>query len=162
MTNIFISYNRKAEAITKALADDFEDLGHTVWFDQEISGGQAWWDQILAKVRNCDLFVFVLEPEALNSMACKREYGYAVDIGKPILPVLVSDEVNTNLLPPALSQIQFVDYRKQDDRSAAFRLSRALNTVPPPAPCPILYRPRLKRLSHILGVLQLRLRRHQA
>ena len=49
MTNIFISYNRKAEAITKALADDFEDLGHTVWFDQEISGGQAWWDQILAE-----------------------------------------------------------------------------------------------------------------
>lgn len=135
MTNIFISYNRKSEAITKALVEDFESLGHTVWLDQELSGGQAWWDQILAMVRRCDLFIFVLEPEALNSTACKREYGYAVELGKPILPVLISEGVNINLLPPALSQIQFVDYRKQD-RNAAFRLARALSTVPPPKPLP--------------------------
>ncbi|MEN3335472.1 MAG: hypothetical protein V7641_4837 [Blastocatellia bacterium] len=135
MANIFISYNRQIEAIAKTLANDFESLGHTVWFDQEISGGQAWWDQILATVRRCDLFVFLLEPEALNSTACKREYSYAADLGKPILPVLVSDGVPTNLLPPALSQIQFVDYRTQD-RNAAFRLARALNTIPPPDPLP--------------------------
>jgi hypothetical protein len=135
MTNIFISYNRKSEAVSKALAGDFEELGHTVWFDQELSGGQAWWDQILAMVRRCDLFVFILEPEALNSTACKREYDYATDVGKPILPILVSDGVAINRLPPALSKIQFVDYRKQD-RNAAFRLARAIGSVPPPKPLP--------------------------
>jgi hypothetical protein len=135
MATIFISYSRQSEAIAKTLAEDIEALGHTVWFDQELSGGQAWWDQILATVRSCDVFVFVLEPAALNSTACKREYGYAVDLGKPILPVLVSEGVSTNLLPPALSQIQFVDYRKQD-RNAGFRLARALTTVPSPAPLP--------------------------
>src|ERR1700754_2346888 len=111
MTNIFLSYNRKAEAVTKTLADDFKTLGNDVWFDQELGGGQAWWDQILARVRGCDLFVFVLAPESLDSTACKREYGYAVELGKPILPVLVSEGVSIHLLPPALSQIQFVDYR---------------------------------------------------
>ena len=135
MSNIFISYNRHSEAIARTLADDIEVLGHNVWFDQELRGGQVWWDQILATVRDCDVFVFVLDPKALNSTACKREYGYAVDLGKPILPVLVAEGMSTNLLPPALSQIQFVDYRKQD-RDAVLRLARAVTTVPPPKPLP--------------------------
>ncbi len=135
MANIIISYNRQNEAIARTLADDIEALGHTVWFDQKLSGGQAWWDQILETVRDCDVFIFVLDPESLNSTACKREYGYAAELGKAILPVLVAEGVSINLLPPALSQIQFVDYRKQD-RDAAFRLARALATVPPTEPLP--------------------------
>ncbi len=135
MSNIFISYNRQSEKIARTLVDDIEALGHTAWFDQELSGGQAWWDKILATVRDCDVFVFALNPEALNSTACKREYSYAADLGKPILPVLVAEGVSTNLLPPALSQIQFVDYRKTD-REAALRLARALNNIPPPEPLP--------------------------
>jgi hypothetical protein len=106
-----------------------------VWFDQDLSGGQVWWNQILKTVRDCDVFVFVLNPESLNSTACKREYCYAVDLGKTILPVLVAEGVSTNLLPTALSKIQFVDYRKQD-RTAALCLARALTTIPPSEPLP--------------------------
>lgn len=135
MLNIFISYSRDSEAIARTLANDIERLGHTVWFDQELSGGQAWWQQILTRIRDCQVFVFVMDPKALNSTACKREYGYAADLGKPILPVRVAEGISTNLLPPALSQIQFVDYREQD-REAVFRLAKALTTVPPPKPLP--------------------------
>src|SRR5215471_1176429 len=135
MAHIFISYNRQSKALVTTLADDLEALGHTVWFDQQLSGGQVWWNQILTTVRDCDLFVFVVDPEALHSTACQREYGYAADLGKPILPVLVSEGVSMNLLPPALSQIQLVDYRAQD-RIAAIRLARALMAIPPPPPLP--------------------------
>lgn len=135
MANIFLSYNRQSKSVARTLANDLEALGHTVWFDQELSGGQVWWDQILAMIRDCDVFVFVLAPKSLTSTACNREFGYAADLGKPILPILVSAEVSTNLLPEALSQIQFVDYKKQD-RDAAFRLARAIAAVPPPAPLP--------------------------
>ncbi len=136
MSNFFLSYNHKSEAVVSTLADDIETLGHTAWFDQDLSGGQAWWDQILEQVRDCDVFVFALAPESLTSTACKHEYKYAADLGKPILPILVADGVSTNLLPPALSAIQIVDYRAQDDREAAFRLARALSDVPPPKPLP--------------------------
>jgi hypothetical protein len=135
VANIFISYSRQSKAVAKALVDDVEALGHTVWFDQELSGGQAWWDQILSMIRRCDLFVFALDPAALNSTACKLEYGYAADLRKPILPILISEGVSTNLLPPSLSQIQFVDYRNQD-HTAALRLARAFTALPPPATLP--------------------------
>jgi hypothetical protein len=135
MARIFNSYDRESRPIAISLAGDLESLGYTAWFDQEISGGRAWWDQILAQIRECDVFVFVLNVETLDSVACKNEYLYAADLGKAILPVLVSDKVATDLLPPALSQIQFVDYLKVN-RDAAFRLARALNTIPPSQPLP--------------------------
>jgi hypothetical protein len=135
MSKIFISYNRDSIAMARSLVNDIELLGFVVWFDQELSGGQAWWDRILAMVRECDVFVFLLDPRALNSTACQREFGYAADLDKPILPVLVADGVSTNLLPPELSRLQFIDYRKQD-RQTAFSLARALTGVPPPKPLP--------------------------
>ena len=131
MAKIFISYSRDNQAIARDLADDIGALGNSVWFDEELTGGQAWWDQILATILDHDLFVFVLDPESLNSAACVLEYEYAAKLGKPILPVMVSDEVNENLLPTALAKLQYVDYKEQN-RRALRRLAKALNTVPPP------------------------------
>ena len=136
MLNVFISYERESKRLVGPLADDIKVLGHTVWFDQELSGGQAWWDQILAQVRSCDVFVFSMTPAALDSTACQREFGYAADLGKPILPILLLDGVSTNLLPPALSAIQFVDYRKRDDHGSALQLAKALSTTPAAKPLP--------------------------
>jgi len=135
MLQIFISYSRQIQDMAKTLIQDFESLGHTVWFDQELTGGQVWWDQVLLRIRECDLFVFVLAPEALDSPACKLEYTYAFSLHKTILPILVADGVSINLLPPALSIIQFVDYRRLD-RHAAFALIKALNNLPTPQPLP--------------------------
>jgi hypothetical protein len=135
MSGIFIGYHHKSEAIARTIAQDIKALGHTVWFDDELSGGQAWWDQILARIRDCDVFIFILTTASLNSTACNREYSYAADLGKPILPILVAEGVSPSLFPPRLSKIQFVDYRKQD-RDSALRLARAFATVPPPESLP--------------------------
>ena len=129
MASVFISYSRQREAVARTLAADLETLGHTTWFDLGLTGGQAWWDQILMRVRDSAVFVFLLDQDSLESTACQREYIYADELGKPILPVLVADGVSTNLLPPMLARIQFVDYRSQD-RNAAFRLAKAISTVP--------------------------------
>ncbi len=111
------------------LAADFEALGDYVWFDKDLSGGQAWWDQILAEIRNCELFSFVLTPLALESDACEREYRYAAQLGKRILPLL-ADTDRLPFVPPELARIQRVDYRDQD-KVAALRLGRALRSLPP-------------------------------
>src|SRR5215510_4091990 len=99
MAKVFISYSRESENIARALSQDIQELGHTVWFDQELSGGQVWWDRILAMIRDCSVFVFVLDEAALKSTACKSEFDYADALGKPVLPVLVSESVSVNLLP---------------------------------------------------------------
>jgi hypothetical protein len=137
MFRIFVSYNNQNRDIVKTLAEDIEALGHQVWLDQELAGGQAWWDQILAEIRQCHVFVSALSPEALDSQPCKLEHEYAHSLGKPILPILVSDGVSAGLLPPALSKLQYVDYRSQD-RKAALAIARTFSNLPPAPPLPAI------------------------
>jgi hypothetical protein len=75
---IFISYRSTDRALVTQLVQDFEDLGYSdIWFDQELTGGHAWWDAILQNINQCDLFVFALTPVSLESEPCRREYQYA-------------------------------------------------------------------------------------
>lgn len=135
MVRIFISYSSKSKDTVSSLAQDIETTGHQIWFDHKLTGGQVWWDQILENIRQCDLFIFALTPDALDSYPCQLEYTYAHQLGKHILPVLVADGVSIGLLPSELTTIQFVDYRTPD-RQAAFKLMSAFTNLPAPKPLP--------------------------
>lgn len=145
---IFISYSRQAKDKVQILSQDLQAIGHRVWLDRVLTGGQDWWDEIIETIRGCDLFIFTLTPESIDSKACSCEYSYASKLGKVILPVLISDGVSINVLPPDLSAIQYVDYRKHD-KEATLSLFRALihlpsakplpDPLPEPPPVPITY-----------------------
>jgi hypothetical protein len=135
MRQVFVSYSRNNLDVVTHLIQDLQAIGIDTWHDQTLTGGQRWWDNILANIRECDIFVFALSPESWNSEACKSELGYVVQLGKPILPVLVSDGININLLSHPLNEIQVTDYR-QRDKEAAFALVKSINTAPPTAPLP--------------------------
>jgi hypothetical protein len=132
---MFVSYSREDQGLVRRLVEDLEALGHTAWFDEELSGGQVWWDEVLNQIRTCDVFVLAVSPATISSTACKREYGYADALGKPVLPVVVTEGVSTNLLPPVLSKIQLVPYRRPD-RGEALRLARAVSSLPSARPLP--------------------------
>jgi len=137
---VFLSYSREDKALVASLKGALTGLDCTVWLDEELSGGQLWWDRILAEIRGCDLFVLGVTEHYVKSTACRRERAYANDVGRPLLPVRLSD-VSTNLLPQDLVEIQLVDYRKADTE-AALSLARALNrmqaapALPSPLPSP--------------------------
>ena len=128
MKKVFISYNRKNESSAKFLFEDIEALGHSVLIDKNLHGGSEWWNKILEMIRDCDLLAFILSQQTLDSTACLRELKYASDIGKPILPVLIEENISINILPVSLSLFQFIDYRDKD-RNSAFRLARAIASL---------------------------------
>lgn len=130
-----ISYSRDSRNAVEHLASDLRILGHEVWYDQSLTGGQKWWDEIISKIKQCDLFIFALTPKGLESQACKLEYDYAYAINKRVLPVWLEGEISPKLLPSALSMIQYVDYRGED-KGAAFELAKALQNLPPAQPIP--------------------------
>jgi hypothetical protein len=139
--NIFVSYSSHNRAAVKALVADLVSLNHDAWYDQELSGGQVWWDTILDRIRACDLFLFAMSTYALKSNPCKLEYTYAYELGKPILPVLLSDDVHISLVPVILQERQFVNYINQD-KAALLALNDAIrNTPPAPALPPSLPEP---------------------
>jgi hypothetical protein len=139
MAVTFISYNRRSLDAVKTPAQDLTDAGHEVWFDQVLSGGQEWWDEILAHIRRCDAFVAILTPECLESPACRQELSYAAALGKTVVPVRLSDKIDSDRLPEHLRTLHFVDCYALDKRSV-LNLVKAISRVPlnrrPPTPVP--------------------------
>jgi formylglycine-generating enzyme required for sulfatase activity len=139
MAKIFISYGRASKDAVQQLAQDLKDDDQDVWFDQQLTGGQKWWDNILARIRECEIFVAALTPNFLESRACQREMKYAGDLQKPFLPVRLSDKVSPDSLPPNLGELQWVDYSLRSVE-ALKSLQRTLRHMPeapaPPDPLP--------------------------
>src|SRR5262245_55308586 len=138
MRKVFVSYSRINLDAVSQLVEDLQAVGINTWHDQTLTGGQRWWDNILSSIRECDIFIFALSAESWESEACRSELAYVVGLGKPILPVLVSDGINLNLLSAPLNEIQVTDYRLRD-KGAAFAILRAINATPdaPPLPDPL-------------------------
>lgn len=132
---LFVSYRNVNRALVQELVNDISDMGHEVWYDQALEGGQKWWDNILENIRRSDVLLFALSPQALDSRACQIELTYANALHKNILPVLIADGVNIALLPMILQERQIVDYRGQN-KEAYKALAHALNSLPPSAPLP--------------------------
>ena len=144
MKRVFVSYSRNNLDVVTALIQDIQAVGIETWHDQTLAGGQRWWDNILSNIRECNIFIFALSPQSWDSEACRSELEYAVQLGKPILPVLVADGINLNLLHAPLNEIQVSDYRGRD-KAAAFALIRSINVAPPnpPPPDPLPTSPRV-------------------
>ena len=162
MRKVFVSYSRNNLDVVTQLVDDLQAVGMTAWHDQTLTGGQRWWDNILANIRDCEIFIFALSPESWESEACRSELSYVCGLGKPILPVLVADGINLNLLSAPLHEIQVTDYRARD-KGAAFALLKALNAtpacqplpdpLPAPPPVPVSYLGTIKERIDFNGTL---------
>jgi hypothetical protein len=110
---IFISYRTINRALVTQLVNDLSETGYTVWYDQELTGGQNWWNGILHNIQQCDLLIFALTPQSIDSYPCRLEYSYANALGKPIIPVELI-KVSFSLLPEILMERQIINYVDRD------------------------------------------------
>jgi hypothetical protein len=108
---LFVSYSSKDEVAVRELVSDLERARQTVWLDQELRGGDPWWQDILKQIRECRVFLFALSANALASKPCRAELAYARALGLPILPVQIGPVENLRTAP--ISEIQIVDYRER-------------------------------------------------
>jgi len=134
---IFLSYSSKTNKSIELLFNDLsKSPNYELWIDKKLSGGQQWWDEILLRIRDCDIFILALSQESYDSVACTLEYNYARRLGKHILPVLVGDNVRMNQLPSELKTVQFINYCNPD-RSQTIDLISAIFSFPPTEPLPV-------------------------
>lgn len=149
---LFVSYSRKDEEVVRGLIADLEKAHQTIWLDQDLRGGEPWWQEILQKIRGCTVFVFALSNSSLGSKPCLAELAYARDLGLPILPVQVGSVNNLRTAP--ISEIQIIDYRERTAASGIYLVSaihdfsarrRELpSPLPEPPPVPFAYLLRLR------------------
>ncbi|HEY2298850.1 MAG TPA: toll/interleukin-1 receptor domain-containing protein [Jatrophihabitans sp.] len=137
MARLFISYARQDLTIVRSLVGDLGELGHEPFFDQNLTGGQRWWDVLLDHIQNSEGFLPVLSTAYRESEACHREAEWADRLGIPVLPIDLG-QIGPELCDPHIAEANWIRYG-MDDRASVMRLARALNALPAvtlPAPVP--------------------------
>lgn len=121
MTQLFISYSRVdipfVELFYKRLQHSFPDL--KIWYDKAphgLIGGGNWWNDILSKIAESDVFIYILSNESVNSVYCQAEFTEARRLQKRIITVQARDRTELN---DDLSDIQSIDMKDGVDSPGA-------------------------------------------
>lgn len=106
---LFVSHASQDRPVIDGLLALMRRTGQEVWLDDELGGGEAWWQAILEKIRECEVFIIALSNNSLASKPCGAELKYAQELRRPILPVQIGPVDSVRVTPLAATQI--IDYR---------------------------------------------------
>jgi len=134
VTSVFLSYARSDdETFARRLHDDLTARGIDVWFDREDMPSRAltFLHEIREAINERDRLVLVVGPGAVISDYVEAEWRHALEMGKPVNPVLRLGDYD--LLPPELRLLDTPDFRDDDDYEQRLEtLARQLSEPVPP------------------------------
>ncbi len=127
MLRIFLSYaHEDGRDEAKALERLLDELGYRVWLDiKGIPLGEEWRAHLSAGLRETDVVLVLLTPEALKSDYVSFEWRTALDKEKLVIPVFVS----TREVPNELGRIQGCDLMVEPPMAGVGRLVTRLSEL---------------------------------
>jgi serine/threonine kinase PknH len=153
---LFVSYSSQDRSAIEPLTTALRRARQQVWFDEDLGGGEAWWNEILRQIRSCEVFIVALSNHSLESKPCQSELRYAKALQRPILPVRIGPVDSMRANPVAALQV--IDYQNPsvDTGIQLVTAVHALAAQQPPLPSPLPDEPSvpfayLMRLSSTLA-----------
>ncbi len=101
---IFVCYARVDKPYCIRIIETLQ--AHELWYDQRLYAGQDWWKEILRRLDWCDAFIYLLSPDSVASLYCRRELEIALRLKRDIIPVLINRET---VLPENMKDWQYID-----------------------------------------------------
>ena len=95
---VFISYAHGDAGVVYPELERLNTLGFNVWYDEGISPGSVWRDELARRIENCGVFMLFVSGRACASDNCLKELNLALNSGRPVLAVYLE----LTELPPGL------------------------------------------------------------
>jgi WD40 repeat protein len=112
MPSILISYSRANREFVQTLYKRLKEMKFNLWRDlHDIPDGEPFWEEIKKGIDASDNIVLCMSPAALDSKWVQKEWQYARQQGKRVIPVIV-EEVDFDNVPRWMSRISWKDVRK--------------------------------------------------
>ncbi|MCZ6869687.1 MAG: toll/interleukin-1 receptor domain-containing protein, partial [Gammaproteobacteria bacterium] len=74
---IFVSYaHADAEAVYPELVR-LREQGFNIWYDEGISPGSSWREELATAINDCALFLMFITPRSVKSEPCQKEVNFA-------------------------------------------------------------------------------------
>ena len=149
MASLFLSYSREDARRVEPLAAALEGLGHTVWWDRHLSGGQEFVDAIEHALESADVVIACWTTRSVHSAWVRDEAGHGRDRGR-----LVPVTLDGSLPPLGFRQYHTIDLSRWSRRpksTSLEALSLAIAERSSGTPQPMVEQSRGARLRSRLG-----------
>ena len=94
----FVSYAHEDSEVVIEEIRQLQSDGLNIWYDEGISPGTVWREELANAIAGCEKFLFFLSQKSITSENCLQEISFALDEKKSVLVVHLSKTE----LPPAL------------------------------------------------------------
>jgi hypothetical protein len=84
---VFVCYAHDEREVVLEQIAWLQDQGIQVWFDEAIEAGSRWSDDLARAVAGCAAFLYFLSPRSVGSRYCLDEVHFALESGRPVVPV---------------------------------------------------------------------------
>ena len=118
---IFVSYARVDKPYCIRIIETLH--AHDVWYDQRLYAGQDWWKEILRRLDWCEVFIYLLSPDSVASLYCRRELEIARRLKRHVIPVLLNKDT---VLPDKMRDWQYVDL---SEKLTVENVTQLLNSI---------------------------------
>ncbi|MEP7304039.1 MAG: TIR domain-containing protein [Acidobacteriota bacterium] len=122
----FVCYAREDSEFVRRLTAELSARASRTWVDTELAPGADWDRSIDERLRTCANLLIVLSPAAVASAEVRGELRTALNLAKPIVPVLYQ----ACDIPRQLQTVQYLDFTSANSDDAAWdALAAALLSV---------------------------------
>ena len=112
---VFISYSHNDLEWVHQFANTLKDLNVAVWLDEwQVTAGESIVDALETGLRASDVIVAVLSPRNIASPNVLFELGFAVGMGKRLIPI-VPRGLEISMIPFDLRSRKFLIQRRPDE-----------------------------------------------
>ena len=88
---VFVSYaHADADKVFSEIRR-FNNAGFHLWYDEGISPGNEWPEEIASAIDNCSGFVVMISPKSIISENVRNEVGFAISENKPFLAIFLEE-----------------------------------------------------------------------
>ncbi len=138
---LFVSYSRKDAGIAYPLIERLARAGCRVWYDAGIQTGTDWPEVIAEHLSGCGAILTLMSQNGMESHNCRNELIYAVEAGKPLIPVLYQDVVLTRGIRLMTGSVQWLLLSEKPQEGEVDRilsapaLEKCIGKKDPSIPC---------------------------
>lgn len=109
---VFISYSRKDKDVADGLCEVLKENGIEYWIDKEgIYSSSNYKELIVDAIDVSKAVIFISSAHSNASINVIREIGYAVNMNKPILPLMLDDAPYAKSIRLDISDIDQIDIK---------------------------------------------------
>ena len=126
----FVCYSHNDRAAVYRELVRLKAAGVNVWYDEGISPGAEWTEEVATAISNCTYFLIFVSPHSIASRHCLDELQYAQTRGKPLVVVYLDETDLPEGLQLSIGRVQALFKYSMPESAYARKLLSVLNRPP--------------------------------